>query len=398
MRVVELFAGVGGFRIGLERASSDFTTVWANQWEPGRKDQFAFKCYDSHFSGTGSVNINDDIAIAKNQIPEHDLLVGGFPCQDYSVASTKAKGIEGKKGVLWWSIRDIIHERRPRYVLLENVDRLVRSPVSQRGRDFGMILRCLADEGYNVEWRIINAADYGLQQRRRRTFIFASRRDVPFASVYENHGLEDIVSKDGFFAKKFPVGEDPIPGKSGSFTISAEKYPTLVEVSDGFAEHFYHAGAMSGYEIYTRDVAPAFSGETRTLGDLLQKGVGESYYRIDEEKWRYMKGSKKSLRTRKDGSTYNYTEGAIPFPDILDRPGRTMLTSEGTANRSSHLVKDPETGRLRILTPVECERLNGFPDDWTNTGMSDRQRYFTMGNALVVQLITMMGERIMEID
>ena len=111
-----------------------------------------------------------------------------------------------------------------------------------------------------------------------------------------------------------------------------------------------------------------------------------------------MKGAKRELRTRKDGSTYHYTEGAIPFPDILDRPGRTMLTSEGSVNRSSHLIEDPQTGRLRILTPVECERLNGFPDYWTDTGMSERQRYFTMGNALVVPLIERMGKRLCEIN
>lgn len=398
MNVVELFAGVGGFRIGLEKASEEFITVWANQWEPGKKDQFAFNCYDSHFSGTGSINVNDDIAVVKDSVPEHDLLVGGFPCQDYSVASTNAKGIEGKKGVLWWSIHDIIHARKPKYVLLENVDRLVRSPVNQRGRDFGIILRCLADEGYNVEWRVVNAADFGLQQRRRRTFIFASRKDVDFAGTYDRHDSEEIVSREGFFAKVFPVKGEVVSSKSDSFTISSEKYPTLVEVSDSFAEHFYHAGVMKDCNIYTRDVVSAYEGETTTLGDLLQKGVDESFYNIDEAKWRYMKGSKKALRTRKDGSTYNYSEGAIPFPDILDRPGRTMLTSEGSVNRSSHLIEDPETKRLRILTPIECERLNGFPDDWTNTGMSNRQRYFTMGNALVVQLITMMGRRIMEID
>ncbi len=398
IRVVELFAGVGGLRVGLEKASDRFRTVWANQWEPGRKDQFAFRCYEKHFGDSGSVNVNDDIAKVKDDVPEHDLLVGGFPCQDYSVAATKAKGIEGKKGVLWWSIHDIIKNRHPRYVILENVDRLVRSPVKQRGRDFGIILRCLADEGYCVEWRIINAAEYGLQQRRRRTFIFACRNDQTFASTYDSNEAEDIVSRSGFFAKAFPVSGNPVQKKVNTFTISKKKYPTLVEVSDGFAEDFYRAGVMVGYDVYTREVVPKEPKSQITLRDILQTNVDESFYRIDEAKWRYLKGAKRELRTRKDGFTYNYSEGAIPFPDILDRPGRTMLTSEGTVNRSSHLIEDPQTGRLRILTPVECERLNGFPDDWTNTGMSQRQRYFTMGNALVVQLIERMGKRIIDID
>ena len=398
IRVVELFAGVGGLRVGLEKASPDFKTVWANQWEPGRKDQFAFNCYDQHFRGTGSINVNDDIAKVKDQVPEHDLLVGGFPCQDYSVAATKAKGIEGKKGVLWWSIHDIIKNRHPRYIILENVDRLVRSPVKQRGRDFGIILRCLVDEGYYVEWRIVNAAEYGLQQRRRRTFIFACKKSEPFAKTYEEHYFEDIIKKEGFFARTFPVTDRVFPKKLNTFSIGKKTYKTLVDVSDNFAEDFYRAGVMIDHEVYTREIEPKAPKTQITLRDLLEKDVDESYYKIDLEKWQYLKGAKKALRTRKDGSTYHYSEGAIPFPDILDRPGRTMLTSEGTDNRSSHLIEDPQTGRYRILTPVECERLNGFPDNWTDTGMSQRQRYFTMGNALVVPLITKMGSTIIELE
>ena len=126
IKVVELFAGVGGFRLGLEQASKDFETIWANQWEPGKKAQYAFDCYNYHFGKKGGVNkwSNVDINKAKKHCPDCDLLVGGFPCQDYSVAATKAKGIKGKKGVLWWDIRDILEKKRPSYVLLENVDRL----------------------------------------------------------------------------------------------------------------------------------------------------------------------------------------------------------------------------------------------------------------------------------
>ena len=179
VRVVELFAGVGGFRLGLESASDLFETVWANQWEPGRKSQYAYDCYKERF-GENHNCINEDIALVKNQIPEHDLLVGGFPCQDYSVARTGAQGIQGKKGALWWEIRDVVEAKRPKYILLENVDRLLKSPAKQRGRDFGIILRCLSDLGYAIEWRVINAAEYGCAQRRRRTFIFATHESTDF--------------------------------------------------------------------------------------------------------------------------------------------------------------------------------------------------------------------------
>ena len=203
-----------------------------------------------------------------------------------------------------------------------------------------------------------------------------------------------IIQKTGFFAEPFPVNQSKDARKVGEFSIDDSLYPTLVDVSDGFEEDFYHAGVMSDYKVYTTEVEPIAPDTVVNLRDILQNDVNEKYYKIDVAKWEYMKGAKKELRTRKDGSTYHYAEGAIPFPDILDRPGRTMLTSEGSVNRSSHLIEDPQTRRLRVLTPVECERLNGFPDNWTDTGMSERQRYFTMGNALVVPLIERMGKRL----
>ena len=397
IQVVELFAGVGGFRKGLEQASDRFVTVWADQWEPGRRNQFAFRCYDGNFSE--GVKVNEDIGLVKGDIPRgFDLLVGGFPCQDYSVAATNAKGIEGKKGVLWWHIRDIVESRHPRYVLLENVDRLLKSPASQRGRDFGIILRCLSDLGYSVEWRVINAADYGFVQKRRRVFIFASRNDTMHYRVLENAEPEWKLLEGGFFSKQFPVRSDIVAKKVNGFDIGPSRYESLVDVSDDLHEPFFNAGVMVGTNVYTREVIPKYDGETIHLGDILEKGVDEHFYQDGSiDKWMEMKGPKKIERVnKKTGIRYTYSEGGIPFPDILDGPGRTMLTSEGTKNRSSHLILDPETGRYRILTPVECERMNGFPDGWTE-GMSERQRYFTMGNALVVGLIEKMGQEVLDL-
>ncbi len=398
IRVVELFAGVGGFRCGLEAASDRFVTVWANQWEPGRKNQFAFDCYQRHFGNSGSVNVNEDIALVKEDVPEDiGLLVGGFPCQDYSVATTNAKGIQGKKGVLWWYINDIIAARKPQYVLLENVDRLLKSPASQRGRDFGVILRCLADLGYTVEWRVINAADYGLVQKRRRTFIFASRKDSHHSEMLASADPEDVMLRCGFFARTFPVS---VGTKRGLITvdIGSNAFSTLQKVSDGFRMEFRNSGCMVGGIIHSMEVVPEYDGPRTMLKDILVKDADPSYSEEDHlEKWKVMKGSKHMVRVnKKTGIEYNYSEGAIPFPDHLDAPGRTMLTSEGSRNRSSHLIKDPISGLHRVLTPIECERMNGFPDGWTE-GMTDSQRYFTMGNALVVGLITKMGKTLLEL-
>ena len=182
-----------GFRVGLENSNPEWNTVWANQWEPGKKSQHAYDCYVSHY-GKKEIHVNEDISrVDKKTIPNHNLLVGGFPCQDYSVAHTGAKGIEGKKGVLWWQIKEILEVKKPKFVLLENVDRLIKSPSSQRGRDFGIILACFNDLGYSVEWRIINAAEYGFAQRRRRIFIYASKNNTKYYERIQNSNFNDIL-------------------------------------------------------------------------------------------------------------------------------------------------------------------------------------------------------------
>jgi DNA (cytosine-5)-methyltransferase 1 len=324
----------------------------------------------------------------KDHIPDHSLLVGGFPCQDYSVAHTlsSSKGIEGKKGVLWWQIRDILITKKAPFCLLENVDRLLKSPAKQRGRDFGIILACLAELGYSAEWRVVNAAQYGAAQRRRRIFIFAYRNDTVYGQKMAKIAADRIIENDGFMRKAFPIQE---MGKVESATISTD----IVAVSDNFKFAFENAGYMRDGVIYTAKVVEAEEAPI-TLGRILQSNVDEKHYIPGDKmaKWTYLKGAKKIARTSADGHEYTFSEGPIAFPDPWDRPGRTMLTSESTLNRSTHVVSDPGTGRLRLLTPVEAERLQGFDDEWTNSGMPDRMRYFCMGNALVVPMITRMGK------
>ena len=215
--VVELFAGVGGFRCGFNEVTFDgdkvteqdnWDFVWANQWEPSTKTQAAFDCYTERF-GKDSCVCEDIGKVDKTTIPDHTLLVGGFPCQDYSVARSLSneKGIEGKKGVLWWQIAEVLETKQPPFVLLENVDRLLRSPSTQRGRDFGIMLRSLLDNGYAVEWRVINAAEYGFPQKRRRVFIFAYHETTKYFKKMKKHSAEQIIYSDGIFAKNFPIKE-----------------------------------------------------------------------------------------------------------------------------------------------------------------------------------------------
>ena len=390
--ICELFAGVGGFRLGFDRLNSGWNTVWFSQWEPGAKTQWAFDCYVKHFGDSldkkNEYHTGEDIAsVNKKNIPNHSLLVGGFPCQDYSVARSKvnAQGIEGKKGVLWWQIKEVLEAKKPPFCLFENVDRLLKSPAKQRGRDFGVILACLRDLDYSVEWRVVNASEYGASQRRRRTFIFAYKNKTKY-------GRRNIdIKNDGFMSRSFPAtyGE----------TIEKDfKDISIVDVSDSFEFDFDNGGYLHNNKIYTYEVIP--DGENPILlRDILLPCNDEKYFdnvnnKLD--KWVYLKGAKKIERTSKTGFAYTFSEGPVAFPDPWDRPGRTMLTSESTLNRSSHVVADPQSGRLRTLLPIEAERLQGFDDDWTE-GMPERMRFFCMGNALVVSMITRMGRVLDEI-
>lgn len=388
----ELFAGVGGFRVGLERADKDWATVWANQWEPSRTRQDAFDCYCAHF-GRKDIYVNQDIGdVDKMTIPDHTLLVGGFPCQDYSVARTGAKGMEGKKGVLWWQINEVLLTKRPPFVLLENVDRLLKSPASQRGRDFGVMLACFWQAGYNVEWRVVNAADYGFVQRRRRVFIFAYRNDTNYAQSTQEKSARELLDEQGFFAKTFPI----LSGQSISTIEFTEG--DLVEISNKFQFPFETAGILVDRKVYTLKATPNYEGPYILLKDIMDHDVDEKYYLGDNlEKWKYLKGAKKIERTSKTGHTYTFSEGPIAFPDPVDRPARTMLTSEGTTNRSTHVVKDLDTGKLRLLTPNETNKIQGFPEHWTDTGMSERFQYFCMGNALVTGCVERMGHTLNKI-
>jgi DNA (cytosine-5-)-methyltransferase len=421
MNVLELFAGVGGFRIGLENAHPDyFETLWSNQWEPSRKSQDAFEVYNYHFPD--SENINVSIAdITDEQFAEMDaeMIVGGFPCQDYSVARSKKneQGIEGQKGVLFWEIIRATRIIRPRFLILENVDRLLKAPSKQRGRDFAIMLTAFNNLGYSVEWRVINAADYGRSQRRRRVFFFIYRNDIPFAhqmdqrfeeqeQVFDENRYDDYIFHEGLFATQFPIMNTPVKKRHVYYELPED----IVEVSDNFSGTVWNTGVMRHGRYYSIDTAPNYDGEPITLGEILQneEEVPEKFFINDPaklEKFQYLRGPKRIERTSADGHTYIYSEGGMSPTDDLNLPGRTMLTSEGTVNRSTHFLH--VNGRYRLITPVEAERLQDFPDNWTAlkklsdgtvTEVSDKMRMFFMGNALVTDIVRKIGEFIVEID
>lgn len=495
IKVAELFAGVGGFRLGLE--GEDFEVVFSNQWEPDEKAQWASKIYVDRFGSEG--HSNDDIhkialdeseltETIQREIPEHDMLVGGFPCQDYSVARTISGelGIKGEKGKLWIPIRNIIqnirdsnNQRTIKIVLLENVPRLLNSPAKARGRNFALILHELLKMSYHVEWRVINAADYGMPQQRRRVFIMAYRNS--------NYGTPDINGKPNFgcrsagrfgpmsrwllgsedrsinsnwekgpFATAFPCDGDLI--KEPQFlpadidALKGKKKSPFGKA--GYAwkkkKHTMPDGTIRS-DVYmfwtTKSIEPKYDGDEIHLGDILEKEVDPNYWINDKDKikmYRYIKGEQKEWRIRKadrmdaegidagDGNLwdlyqrctkgynrkywddsrsnpayikglelkiiYDYSAGAMAFPDSLGKASRTIVTAEigKSVSRMRHVIEYPKgSKKFRGLVPIELERLNMFPDDWTKyDGISDSRRGFLMGNALVVDIVRRLSKPI----
>lgn len=406
---IELFAGVGGFRVGLNRIemfdqetgraieNDEWDFVWANQWEPSTKQQDAFLCYTTRF-GMDNVNNTDISLLDKTIIPDHNLLVGGFPCQDYSVARSKSKekGIEGKKGVLFWEIAKTLSQKKTPFFLLENVDRLLKSPASQRGRDFGIMIRTLTDLGYNMEWRVINAADYGRGQRRRRVFIFGWKNHLDYNNFIIQHTPGEIIENEGLFANSFKISKINIDKISVNNILD---FADTVEMTDKYAFRFENTGVVLDGKIHTVKTDP-IKEDAITIRDNLDLSERVVNFIIPEErlkKFNYLRGNKKIKRRRPNGEVYYYTEGSMSKYDDIDLPARTMLTSERSTNRSTHIIMDPNINKMRFITPIEAERFQDFPDDWTNTGMSESKRYFMMGNALVTGLVSRMETRLSEI-
>lgn len=418
LKVVELFAGVGGFRIGLEgwkgksssskfkkKLDNNFEVIWSNQWEPlTPTKQDASKIYSSRWPNSNHSNENIEKVIEDNFniIPKNfDVLVGGFPCQDYSVAAIlkHSSGIKGKKGVLWWSIHDILNglTNKPRYLILENVDRLLKSPSNQRGRDFAIMLKCLSDLGYVVEWRVINAADYGFAQRRRRVFIVAyhNQNKKIIKSIKKDNGKKWI-SSDGVLASAFKIEEGKI---FSEFQIIGD----AGELTESFGKNlkkspFENTGIFIGDKVLTFKSNPVIKKPEPLLKNLDSEPVAKEFYidKNDLKKWRKLKDANSTER-EKDGFKYKYSMGKIGFDDI-NKPSRTIITSEGgkTPSRFKHIIEID--GNHRRLTPRELERLNGFPEDWTlHDGVTNNKRAFFMGNALVCGVVELIGKSLFNI-
>lgn len=421
MKVIELFAGVGGFRIGLEKASSKYKTVFANQWEPSTKVQHAANVYRKQFGN--DVLVNEDINVLlekKYPFPDHDLLVGGFPCQDFSVANTlaRSKGLEGTKGNLWYAIAELIKRKQPKYCLFENVNRLLLSPALERGRDFAYMLATLNDMGYGVEWMVIDASEYGFPQKRKRVFFICYRNDTKqFNKLKKNHSS---VIKEAFpFTKKdSSTNQLSIPltnflGSGSAVDVLKNFNPAPKKIKSAYKykspKKFYKYGTCIDRNYETFDIIPKYEGSYTVLGDILVKdsSVPNEFY-VDSKalkRWKAEKGGYTRTRTTKEGFSYEISFGKMDLYDRLDEPSRTIITAEGgkSVSRMKHLIQT-EDGKSRRLIPLELERLNMFPDNFTEKGLDengeeyqvlDSRRAFLMGNAMVTGIVKKIGNEML---
>ena len=432
LKVAELFAGVGGFRIALEGwngksaiskytkpVSNNYKVVWSNQFEPSTpKSQIASWIYESRFKKGIHSNINIE-NVKTEELEKHkiDVLVGGFPCQDYSVASLlkNSKGLIGKKGVLWWQIHRILAElkKKPDYLILENVDRLINSPNKQRGRDFAIMLASLNDLGYAIEWRIINAADSGFPQKRKRIFILGYKKgSVVFNKMIKKNTsfiLDNTILNEAFPVEVNCNKEIEIQKIEGTLEFISKSF-NLKHVKSPFL----NSGKCWNREFISIKQKSIISKKQTPLKSILQKSedipddffVNEEIVLDEEKGWAYHKGSKKVPRIDKlTGHKYTWSEGNMDLTENLNLPIRTIITSEGgkAPSRSRHLIKVESSKGInsyRRLTPVELERANMFPDEFTKNyknanskleTVNANKRAFFMGNALVIGVVEKIG-------
>jgi len=344
MKFIDLFAGIGGFRYGLEKSNTNrketlsknslqsernkpnsqggtrgcgsYSCVWSNEW-----DKYASQIYKKHY---GECDTRDIRTVEASEIPDHDLLTAGFPCQAFSVAG-KRLGFEDTRGTLFFEIARILKHKRPRLVLLENVKGLLSH---EQGKTFQTILGVLSDIGYRVEWQVLNSKNFGVPQNRERVFIVG----------YSGKGSKP---------KVFPIEES-----SGK---------TLKE---------YTKEMSQSYRVYdTRGLSTTLAGRAGGVG------AKTGLYAIKEQKdkFRFHRNDKK--------------KSGIQGKDVFKPSAKTMDIID---NHPKNILQG---SRIRRLTPTECERLQGFPDGWTE-GISDTQRYKCLGNAISTPVITAIGKKL----
>lgn len=386
IRFIDMFCGIGGFRLGLERAteervlrqsglhrcSSDlnecrqsdgeapsgdrgeksFGCVWSND-----NNKYACRIYRKHF---GEICEGDIRAVDADAIPEHDLLCAGFPCQSFSIAG-KRRGFEDTRGTLFFEICRVLRAKRPSYLLLENVRGLLSHDL---GQTFEVILSSLSELGYDCQWQVLNSKDFGVPQNRERVFVIGHTRGKSRPEV-------------------FPLRED-VEG----FAEGANETATIRTLQGGGHSGGHHSG-MTIIDIYNQgiranqEVAGALKGEGIANTSL---GTALIFHENISGKWT----PHKEAQALRSGASHNYQ--TLEIANALDADGYLRTGARPRDENGKPQLLPIGYRRIRRLTPLECERLQGFPDGWTE-GISDTQRYKCLGNAVTVNVIEAIGRQ-----
>lgn len=393
MRYFSMFSGIGGFELGIQNAfkAKGQLQGWPTQPSTdthGKRlssqplcigyseiDKHAIKTYEEYFTHE---NYGDATKINARNLPDFDLLVGGFPCQSFSVAG-KRKGFDDTRGTLFFDIARILAEKRPGHIVLENVKGLLSH---DGGKTFTTILGVLTDLGYNVEWQVLNSKDFRVPQNRERVYIVGHLGDrcgrqifpitEPNRLYIETRTLEKAVHSGTQTARQYASWNDDY------LETKSNPQATRVRGTDGHASTLSAGGGGQGGKtgLY------AIRQPLRFLNRNQKNVEGDYAFTVDAGQTsgiRINEATKKGYALAYEGDSVNLTQ-----PNSKTRRGRV---GKGVANTLDTGVQQGvvENTRIRRLTPVECERLQGFPDNWTLG--SDTQRYKQCGNAVTTNVV-----------
>lgn len=354
-----------------QHSESGFRCVFASEW-----DKYATAVYHKNFPET-PLSTGDIREVEASSIPNHDLLCAGFPCQAFSVAG-KRRGFEEARGTLFFEVARIAAAKRPKMLLLENVKGLL----SHDGdRTFGVILGALDELGYRVEWQVLNSKYHGVPQNRERVFIIGHLGEPPSRTVFPvgEVGEGDYEAGERATARAL-CGGGHSGGMHNQMTLLVQPVLTPSRpVKRQSGRRFKDAGE-----------------EMFTLTGQDQHGVMiHSAYSGVDGKPRIYEDVSLTISTPAGGGHLPYVANCVDTTGYLREMGWHEIGKHGLTDY-----------RIRRLTPTECERLQGFPDGWTSEGLfpdgsvkpiSDTQRYKMMGNAVTVNVIRFLGERILNV-
>jgi len=409
IRYFSMFTGVGGFELGLETANDlSETTRNKHGWdEDYRWNVKPVGLASKQFTCVGMSEINkysnqvlkyrfpniknwgDCTKINPNELPDFDMLCGGFPCQAFSIAG-KRKGFEDTRGTLFFEIARILKIKRPKIVLLENVKGLLNH---DKGKTFRIILQTLDELGYEVQWMVLNSKFFGVPQNRERVFIIGNLRGERRPEI---------------LPFRFNVPQTPIKNKGQGILLSATTGARRVKQSNCL-DTMYHKGLGSKQErpavaVLTPDrINKRQNGRRfKEVGEPTFTVTGQDIHGVAELKYVGAIMSDKNKQWLEDGKEFsrNFPQGQR----VYDTEGisSTLAGNAGGLGGKTGLYQ--QGIKIRRLTPIECCRLQGFPDDWNEYGidekgnkvkMSDTQRYKQMGNAVTTNVITAVGSQIL---